>query len=62
MNVAPRLSTGLPVYDGENYLGESLNALLGQSYDSFGQTFAVSANRVTSALRRITTSYSVSRV
>jgi glycosyltransferase involved in cell wall biosynthesis len=31
MNAAPRLSIGLAVYNGENYLAESLDALLGQS-------------------------------
>jgi len=35
MNEAPRLSIGLAVYNGENYLAESLDALLGQSYDDF---------------------------
>ena len=35
MNAAPRLSVGLPVYNGENYLAESLDALLGQSYEDF---------------------------
>jgi glycosyltransferase involved in cell wall biosynthesis len=35
MNAAPRLSIGLPVYNGENYLSESLDALLGQSYGDF---------------------------
>lgn len=35
MNVAPRLSVGLPVYNGENYLAESLDALLGQSYSDY---------------------------
>ena len=35
MNAAPRLSIGLPVYNGENYLAESLEALLGQSYEDF---------------------------
>lgn len=32
---APRLSVGLPVYNGENYLAESLDALLGQTYADF---------------------------
>ena len=32
---APRLSIGLPVYNGELYLGQSLDALLGQSYSDF---------------------------
>lgn len=31
----PRLSIGLPVYNGEEYLAESLDALLGQSYEDF---------------------------
>jgi len=35
MNAVPRLSIGLPVYNGENYLAESLDALLGQTYDDF---------------------------
>jgi glycosyltransferase involved in cell wall biosynthesis len=35
MNAAPRLSIGLPVYNGANYLAESLEALLGQSYEDF---------------------------
>jgi glycosyltransferase involved in cell wall biosynthesis len=35
MKAAPRLSVGLPVYNGENYLAESIEALLGQSYENF---------------------------
>ena len=35
MNAAPRLSIELAVYNGENYLAESLDALLGQSYENF---------------------------
>jgi glycosyltransferase involved in cell wall biosynthesis len=35
MSIAPRLSIGLPVYNGEEYLADSLNTLLGQSYDEF---------------------------
>ena len=35
MNSVPRLSIGLPVYNGENYLAESLDALLGQTYEDF---------------------------
>jgi glycosyltransferase involved in cell wall biosynthesis len=35
MNNAPHVTIGLPVYNGENYLGESLEALLGQSYEDF---------------------------
>jgi glycosyltransferase involved in cell wall biosynthesis len=32
---APRLTIGLPVYNGSNYLAESLEALLGQTYEDF---------------------------
>ena len=35
MTAAPRLSVGLPVYNGEKYLAEALDALLGQSYGDF---------------------------
>jgi glycosyltransferase involved in cell wall biosynthesis len=31
----PRLTIGLPVYNGENYLAESIDALLAQSYDDY---------------------------
>ncbi|HXL93187.1 MAG TPA: glycosyltransferase family 2 protein [Streptosporangiaceae bacterium] len=32
---APRLTIGLPVYNGERYVAESIEALLGQSYTGF---------------------------
>ncbi|MGH3834148.1 MAG: glycosyltransferase family 2 protein [Pseudonocardiaceae bacterium] len=35
MTAVPRLSIGLPVYNGEQYLTEALDALLGQSYEDF---------------------------
>ncbi len=35
MKRVPRLSIGLPVYNGEDYLAESLDALLGQTYEDF---------------------------
>jgi glycosyltransferase involved in cell wall biosynthesis len=35
MTAAPRLSIGLPVYNGEKYLSEALDALLGQTYPDF---------------------------
>ena len=35
MNATPRLSIGLPVYNGEPFLAESLDALLGQTYEHF---------------------------
>jgi glycosyltransferase involved in cell wall biosynthesis len=35
MTAAPRLTIGLPVYNGERYLAEAIDALLGQSYKDF---------------------------
>lgn len=35
MTAPPRLSIGLPVYNGERFLAESLDSLLGQSYENF---------------------------
>jgi len=35
MSTAPRLSIGLPVYNGGRYLAKALDALLGQSYEDF---------------------------
>ena len=35
MTMAPRLSVGLPVYNGESYVTESIEALLGQTFDDF---------------------------
>src|ERR1700684_1465730 len=35
MSTAPRLTIGLPVYNGEKYVTESLEALLGQSFTDF---------------------------
>jgi len=44
MNTIPRLTIGLPVYNGEKYLGESLEALLGQSYEDFELIIADNAS------------------
>ncbi len=33
--MTPRLTIGLPVYNGEEFLAESLDALLGQSYEDY---------------------------
>jgi glycosyltransferase involved in cell wall biosynthesis len=35
MTAVPRLSIGLPVYNGEKYLAEAIEALLGQSHEDF---------------------------
>jgi glycosyltransferase involved in cell wall biosynthesis len=35
MSPVPRLSIGLPVYNGEKYISESMDALLGQSFTDF---------------------------
>jgi glycosyltransferase involved in cell wall biosynthesis len=35
MSAVPRLSIGLPVYNGEKFLAESIESLLGQSYEDF---------------------------
>jgi glycosyltransferase involved in cell wall biosynthesis len=35
MSTVPRLTIGMPVYNGERYLSESLDALLGQTFEDF---------------------------
>jgi glycosyltransferase involved in cell wall biosynthesis len=35
VSTVPRLSIGLPVYNGENYLAEAIDALLGQTFGDF---------------------------
>ena len=35
MSITPRLSVGLPVYNGGVYLAESIASLLDQSYEDF---------------------------
>jgi glycosyltransferase involved in cell wall biosynthesis len=35
MSTAPRLSVGLPVYNGSTYVAESIEALLGQTFEDF---------------------------
>lgn len=35
MTAVPRLNIGLPVYNGEQYLAQALDALLGQTYEDF---------------------------
>lgn len=44
MSGAPRLSIGLPVYNGERYLADSLDALLGQTFEDFELIIADNAS------------------
>jgi glycosyltransferase involved in cell wall biosynthesis len=55
MNAVPRLSIGLPVYNGEKYLAESLDALLGQSYGDFD--LIISDNASTDSTEEICRDY-----
>ena len=55
MNAVPRLTVGLPVYNGEKYLAESLDALLGQSYGDF--ELIISDNASTDATEAICREY-----
>ena len=51
----PRLSIGLPVYNGEEYLAESLDALLGQTYEDFD--LVISDNASTDSTQEICLQY-----
>jgi len=55
LGTAPRLTVGLPVYNGENYLAESLEALLGQTYTDF--ELIISDNASTDGTGDICTAY-----
>ncbi|GAA3491112.1 MULTISPECIES: glycosyltransferase family 2 protein [Streptomyces] len=55
MTDRPRLSIGLPVHNGEEYLAESLEALLGQTYEDF--ELVVSDNASTDATQDICRRY-----
>ncbi|GAA5114971.1 glycosyltransferase family 2 protein [Haloechinothrix salitolerans] len=55
MTTTPRLSIGLPVYNGENYLTEALDDLLGQTYTDF--ELIISDNASTDATERICRAY-----
>ena len=55
MTKAPRLTIGLPVYNGERYLAESVDALLGQSYEDF--ELIISDNASTDGTAGICASY-----
>lgn len=51
----PRLSIGLPVYNGENYLRESIDSLLSQSFEDF--ELIISDNASTDATETICREY-----
>jgi len=51
----PRVSIGLPVYNGENFLEEAINSLLGQTFENF--EFIISDNGSTDKTRAICESY-----
>ncbi|MEW1910361.1 glycosyltransferase family 2 protein [Kitasatospora sp. NPDC085895] len=55
MTARPRLSIGLPVYNGEEYLAESLDAVLGQTYEDF--ELIVSDNASTDGTEEICRTY-----
>ena len=55
MSAVPRLSIGLPVYNGENFLAESIESLLGQSYEDF--ELIISDNASTDGTEDICRSY-----
>ncbi len=55
MTATPRLSIGLPVYNGETYLSEALDALLGQTFEDF--ELIVSDNASTDETSSICRSY-----
>ncbi|WP_433549015.1 glycosyltransferase family 2 protein [Streptomyces sp. CA-294286] len=55
MTALPRLSIGLPVHNGEEYLAESLDALLGQTFEDF--ELVVSDNASTDGTQEICRKY-----
>ena len=55
MTTMPPLSIGLPVYNGEDYLGEALDALLGQTFGDF--ELIISDNASTDRTEEISREY-----
>lgn len=49
MTCPPRLTIGLPVYNGENFLSQAIEALLGQSFDDFELVISDNASLDTTA-------------
>lgn len=56
----PRVSVGLPVYNGERYLVEAIDSLLGQTYEDF--ELIISDNASTDRTEEICRSYQDSRI
>lgn len=54
-NTAPQTSIALPVYNGERYLREALDSILGQTYDNF--EIIITDNASTDATQAICTEY-----
>jgi glycosyltransferase involved in cell wall biosynthesis len=55
MNAIPRLTIGLAVYNGENFLAQSIESLLGQTYEDF--ELIISDNASTDSTADICTQY-----
>ena len=55
MTSAPRLSIGLPVFNGENYLAEAIDTLLAQTYTDY--ELIISDNASTDGTREICEKY-----
>src|SRR6266568_1753449 len=55
LSARPRLSIGLPVYNGDAFLAESLEALLGQTFENF--ELIISDNASTDGTADICRSY-----
>jgi glycosyltransferase involved in cell wall biosynthesis len=55
MSTAPRLTVGLPTYNGEKYLAEALDALLGQTFGDF--ELVISDNASTDGTEEISRDY-----
>src|SRR5688572_7662493 len=53
----PKVSIGLPVYNGENYLSQALDSLLGQTYSDF--ELIISDNGSTDRTQEICRAYAI---
>ena len=53
----PNLTIGLPVYNGENFLAESIDALLAQTYDDYELVISDNASAAGTAEIHSTTDF-----